>query len=80
MRVSGGIWAVISALHLTGRPDTLRALCSGVLLLGATTYKIKQRDFLPLPRPEITALTWQQSEESRGWLMMPQLIHLKLSF
>lgn len=54
-----------SALHLTWQPHTLNALCSGMLMLVATTTKIKRGYFLPLPRPEISTLSWQQSE-SKG--------------
>lgn len=60
-----------SALHLTGQPRTLNALCSGMLVLEATTTKIKQGYFLPPPRPEISMLSWQQSKESRGVWLLP---------
>ncbi len=56
-----------SALHLTGQPYTLKVLCSGMLVLeAATTTKINRGYFLPLPGPEISTLSWQQSKESRG--------------
>lgn len=59
-----------SVLHLTGRPQTLKALCDGMLLLEAATTKIKRGILFTSPhRPDISTLSWQPSKESRGvWL------------
>lgn len=63
--VDGFFWDVICVLlHLTEKLNTLKALCSGMLVLEGTTTKIKRGYFLPLPRPENSMLSWQQSEES----------------
>lgn len=67
--VSEVMWARIggSAMHLTGPPCTLIALCSGMLVLEAATTKIKRRYFPPPhPRPANSTFPWQQSGKSKG--------------
>lgn len=50
-----------AVLYTSLNSFTHSALCSGMLVLEATTAKIKRGYFLPLHRPEISTLSWQQS-------------------
>lgn len=54
-----------SAPHLSEQLQTLMALCSGMLVLEATTTKIRQGYFLTLHMTEVSILSWQQSVRSK---------------